>query len=56
MRLAADPWGHAYVVARTAPGDADPDLWVLSAGPDGVLDTILPTDRPAGDDVGLPVR
>jgi hypothetical protein len=45
----ADPWGNAYVVLRVHDG-----CWkILSAGPDGVLDTTLSTpEESAGDDVG----
>jgi hypothetical protein len=57
--LSADPWGNCYVVNLapiTAGGRAM--LWVLSAGPDGIIDTpfVTESETPAGDDVGIRVR
>jgi hypothetical protein len=54
-----DPWGNTYLVnfgaART--GGA---IWVLSAGPDGVIDTPfdvpLPHASVRGDDVAVPLN
>ena len=54
--LGPDPWGRAYVVNSRAYRHADEYVWVLSAGPDGVVQTRgskLVTD---GDDVGVMVR
>ncbi len=66
--VAADPWSHHYAVnIGLIPTDdpADPDatkyaVWVLSAGPNGVIDT--PYRQPlasaalAGDDIGSRVQ
>lgn len=59
----ADPWGTAYLVnaenLRPAQGDA---AFVLSAGPDGTVQTDFDLDRtggnvaPAGDDVLVRIR
>ena len=45
-----DPWGNAYLV-NVGSGGGGP-LWVVSAGPDGVLQTPFtgPADRASGDD------
>ncbi len=54
-----DPWGHAYVVSVAGMrGDAGVRGWILSAGPDGVLQTDDGDDAiPAGsDDVGWRLR
>lgn len=45
-----DPWGNAYLVNVGA--DPRRPLWVISAGPDGILQTPLADagDRASGDD------
>ena len=51
---AADPWGNAWLVlARRSSLPRGPRvLWVLTAGPDGVVQTVLSAPEPAaaGDD------
>jgi type II secretory pathway pseudopilin PulG len=69
--LLADPWGNRYAVnialvdlspgAATASGQAKMAVWVLSAGPNGILETpfaqsILSAVRPGGDDIGTRVQ
>lgn len=59
--LPADPWGRPYVINAanftTATTPPTP-VWVLSAGPNGLIDTpIAPTTTaPGGDDIGFRVR
>lgn len=62
-----DPWGHRYVVniGLIPSADAPPDeagaakyaVWVLSAGPDGVVETpfrqLIADATLAGDDIGV---
>jgi type II secretory pathway pseudopilin PulG len=70
-QLMADPWGNRYAVnvalvdlspgAATATGQAKMAVWVLSAGPNGIIETpfaqsILTAVRPAGDDIGTRVQ
>ena len=70
-QLMADPWGNRYAVnialvdlspgAATASGQAKMAVWVLSAGPNGIIDTpfaqsILSAVRPAGDDIGTRIQ
>lgn len=70
-QLTADPWGNRYAVnvalvdlspgAATAGGQAKMAVWVLSAGPNGIIETpfaqsILTAVRPGGDDVGTRVQ
>ena len=45
-----DPWGNAYL-AKAGPGQSDA-LWVITAGPDGILQTPFSAagDRASGDD------
>jgi prepilin-type N-terminal cleavage/methylation domain-containing protein len=69
--LLADPWGNRYAVnvalvdlspgAATASGQAKMAVWVLSAGPNGIIETpfaqsILSAVRPGGDDIGTRVQ
>ncbi len=70
-QLMADPWGNRYAVnvalvdlspgAATATGQAKMAVWVLSAGPNGIIETpfaqsILTAVRPSGDDIGTRVQ
>jgi prepilin-type N-terminal cleavage/methylation domain-containing protein len=70
-QLMADPWGNRYAVnvalvdlspgAATASGQAKMAVWVLSAGPNGIIETpfaqsILSAVRPAGDDIGTRIQ
>jgi len=69
--IAADPWGNRYVVnvalidlapgAATAGGQAKMAVWVLSAGPNGIIETpfassILNATQPGGDDIGTRIQ
>jgi prepilin-type N-terminal cleavage/methylation domain-containing protein len=69
--LMADPWGNRYAVnvalvdlspgAATVGGQAKMAVWVLSAGPNGIIETpfaasILTAVRPGGDDIGTRVQ
>jgi len=54
-REAQDPWGHAYVVSVSGfPGGAKPSnhVWCLSAGPNGIVETLASSNQTLGDDVG----
>jgi len=55
--IGPDPWGNAYVVNVGAWNSPDTAVWVLSAGPNGRLDTSFrPPARqpdPANDDCGV---
>jgi hypothetical protein len=51
-RVPIDPWGRAYVVRLDAGHGRQPML-ILSAGPDGVLNTALKDGTVNGDDVGI---
>jgi prepilin-type N-terminal cleavage/methylation domain-containing protein len=50
--LPADPWGKPYVLNVAAAGP----LWVLSAGPNGKVQTARTDNVVAGDDIGFRVR
>lgn len=49
---AEDPWGNAYIMN---PGnfDAGGVVWILSAGPNGSIETPLSAADLAGDDIGI---
>lgn len=51
-----DPWGRRYVVNVRGFADDEQHVWVLSAGPDGAIETDPYEMEPAGDDIGLFIR
>jgi prepilin-type N-terminal cleavage/methylation domain-containing protein len=58
-QLPLDPWGRPYLINAGAFGSvATPPapVWVLSAGPDGTIQTALAATTTAGDDVGYRIR
>lgn len=58
VQLRPDPWGRAYVLVPVDPEEPGRGGAVLSAGPDGVIQTTFGLGRFRGDDVGvrLPAR
>jgi len=55
----ADPWGHAYLVSVCGfPGGTKPrnNVWLLSAGPNGIVETSPSAQELRGDDIGLLIR
>jgi general secretion pathway protein G len=54
LSVEADPWGNAYVVnAHAITGDNRETPWILSPGPNGILETPAASDSLLGDDVGV---
>jgi hypothetical protein len=53
-RVPIDPWGRAYVVFSPAP-EGQSAIVIVSAGPDGVLETPAGAAAFSGDDLGLVV-
>ena len=57
--VTADPWGNAYITNANAfqvqGGELGSDVWIISAGPNGLIDTPVPNAGGAlvGDDIGL---
>lgn len=54
--LKNDPWGHAYIInaeAMSATAHSGGQGWILSAGPDGELETTPSSVELAGDDIGF---
>lgn len=56
---AADPWGNRLLM-NVAAHDASRAVWVISAGPNGIIETPFdqpaPTASPGGDDIAARVR
>ena len=58
-RELADPWGQAYVVSVCGfPGGTKPDnnVWCLSAGPNGIVETPADATRAHADDIGCSMK
>lgn len=55
--VGADPWGRRYVILiwpNHRPNLSDG--WVISAGPNGILETAPNSMETSGDDIGIPLR
>jgi prepilin-type N-terminal cleavage/methylation domain-containing protein len=58
----ADPWGNRYIINVAALGQIGQPVWVISAGANGVLETVVSntgTAAPevtAGDDIGFRIQ
>ncbi len=50
-----DPWGNAYITNIGAAAGTGP-LWILSAGPDGIVNTQATNNTVAGDDVAIRLK
>ena len=56
-----DPWGNAYIINAANFASASSPVWVISAGPNGLLDTTVNSTTlndlvPNGDDIGIRIR
>lgn len=51
----SDPWGSQYIVGAANFANNGP-VWVMSAGPNGQLDTSVNSQSLAGDDIGVRVK
>ena len=54
--VGVDPWGHAYVINADSFGVAGAPVLILSAGPDGIIDTATNASAPANDDIGVRIN
>jgi general secretion pathway protein G len=52
---AADPWNYQYVVNAASFAGSNP-VWVISAGPDGKIDTPADSQTLVGDDIGVRIK
>jgi general secretion pathway protein G len=55
-RVAGDPWGNAYVTNADSFPIAGNPVWVLSAGPNGQVETVPFLQTPLGDDIGIRIQ
>lgn len=51
-----DPWGNAYVINASALPISGGIAWLISAGPNGQMDTPSNSETIQGDDVGLRLK
>ena len=51
----SDPWGHQYIVGAANFANDNP-VWVISAGPNGQLDTSVTSQSLIGDDIGVRIK
>jgi general secretion pathway protein G len=66
MDVREDPWGNSYLVNTkefkieqdntTTPPTPPPAVWIISAGPNGILETSVNATQLHGDDIGLRIR
>lgn len=58
----SDPWGNRYLVNVGALGQIGQPVWVISAGPNGVVETVIDVtgtgaaSATAGDDIGFRIQ
>lgn len=55
-RVAADPWGNTYVTNADGFAIDGRPVWIISAGPNGLLDTPSFNETILGDDIGLRMK
>ncbi len=53
QQIPADPWGNAFFVNVNGYYDNAEYVWVISAGPDGEIETLPEDVQLAGDDIGI---
>ncbi|NQW02497.1 MAG: hypothetical protein HQ485_00545 [Acidobacteria bacterium] len=53
--MPTDAWGHCFFVNAGASGMGG-TVWLLSAGPNGVIETPLGASALAGDDIGVAIK
>lgn len=51
-----DPWGNSYITNASAFRDDTGPIWIISAGPNGIIDTPASSDLIMNDDIGLRLR
>ncbi|MBI4844474.1 MAG: type II secretion system protein GspG [Nitrospirae bacterium] len=54
--VSADPWGRQYVINAANLNIAGGPVWVVSAGPDGIVDTNPVNTITGGDDIGMRIK
>jgi len=54
--VSPDPWGNSYVTNVDVSATPPAPVWVLSAGPNGTIDTDASSSQVAGDDIGIIIQ
>lgn len=54
--VSADPWGNAYVINTDGFPVQGKQVWLISAGPNGKIDTQSNSETLQGDDVGTRIK
>ena len=54
--IGPDPWGRMYLTNANAFLATTGPVWIISAGPDGVVDTAVANSTPQNDDIGMRLR
>ena len=52
----ADPWGNRYMIGAGNFDTTGTSSWILSAGPDGIIQTGFNDDALSGDDIGIRLK
>lgn len=55
-KVTADPWGNCYVTNADSLSVAGSPVWIISAGPNGQIETPAFIDTLFGDDIGLRIK
>lgn len=54
--VSPDPWGNHYFTNANGFNTPGAPVWILSAGPNGTVDTPAASTAVAGDDIGLRIK
>lgn len=54
--VSPDPWGNAYFTNAKDFNTQGAPVWILSAGPNGTVDTPASSTAVVGDDIGLRIK
>jgi general secretion pathway protein G len=54
--VTADPWGNSYVTNANSFETAGQAVWIISAGPNGTLETPALNTSAVGDDIGVRIK
>jgi len=53
----ADPWGNTYITnSKNFNDNPATPVWIISAGPDGKLDTAIGSETVFNDDIGIRIK
>jgi general secretion pathway protein G len=55
-RVTADPWGNAYIINADGFSIDGQPVWILSAGPNGQVETPTFSQTLLGDDIGMRIK